>query len=202
MIKKNKPWHFDSLQSRAFHIIHKWRSDYQHRSAASFFWLFYFKWQANTTRLVSDFIAGRYQPEPMHKIYFSDEVITIWSLWDRLNQRLLLHQIKSTFKHVISSYCYHLTGPDGVKGALDALQLAMKSKKYHYVLRLDIKGYYANIDHGILIQQLCQAYDDPRLHRYFASIVSPLIDDNGVYIQNTKGLPRRSPLSPFLGPFI
>ena len=66
-------------------------------------------------------------------------------------------------------------------------------------MRLDIKGYYASIQHDILFKQIKNTFDDPRLVHYFDQIIHHTVYDAGNYRTPTQGIPMRSSLSPFLG---
>jgi hypothetical protein len=92
----------------------------------------------------------------------------------------------------------HIQGPNGVKTALAWLHNVMNAKNYRYVIRADIKSYYASIDHRILLQQTQQAFQDPRVQHYLEAIITAPIDDRARLLTPTSGIPRRSPLSPFL----
>jgi hypothetical protein len=74
----------------------------------------------------------------------------------------------------------------------------MNAKPYRYVIRADIKSFYASINHRILLQQTQQAFQDSRVQRYLEAIITAPIDDGGRLLTPTTGIPRRSPMSPFL----
>ncbi len=111
----------------------------------------------------------------------------------------LLKHSRKTVSHIISPQCFHLAGPNGVKAACSSVTNALKAKPFRYVIRGVIKGYYASIDHWILLEQLNDRFDDAILKRYFHDIVTVPIDRDGVLSLPTKGIPRRSSVSPFFG---
>jgi hypothetical protein len=80
-----------------------------------------------------------------------------------------------------------------------AIKAALNTGTFHYCLRIDIKSYYASINHQILLDQLYKNYDDPRLRRYFEAIVTTGIDCDGQVFLPKQGIPLRSSLSPFFG---
>jgi hypothetical protein len=130
---------------------------------------------------------------------FPDEVIRAWTYLDRLILHLILKIIKPTFKYVISPLCLHLNGPSVIKYITQDIKAALNTKKYNYFLRIDIRSYYASIDHRILLDKLYKNYDDPILRQYFESIVTVGIDIGGQVILPKRGIPIRSSLSPFFG---
>lgn len=60
-------------------------------------------------------------------------------------QNILLNQLKPTFQHVMNPDCYHLAGPTGVKYATQRIKQILQDEKPNYVLRLDIRSFYASI---------------------------------------------------------
>ncbi len=161
-------------------------------------WSFIFVWPKRIEVWIEQFRQGDYLFSPMVQYNFFGEVVRIWDYPDRLICKLILNIIKPTFKHIISNRCYHLHGPNGVKIAIRHLTNALSYRSYQYVIRADIRGYYASISREILTQQLLQHFQDPRLHHYFTQIVNTAVDRNAeVFVP--KGIPRRSSLSPFFG---
>ena len=101
--------------------------------------------------------------------------------------------------HVISARCLHLAGPSVIGKTTREIKAALSTGQFHYFCRMDIKGYYASINHGILIDQLHQHYDDPVLLKYLEAIITTGVDVGGQVILPKQGLPLRSSLSPFFG---
>ena len=127
------------------------------------------------------------------------ETITIWSYPDRMILSLILKTIQSTFKYIISRRCIHLGGPNQVKPAISQVKNALERGSFRYVMRVDIKSYYASIQHDILISQVRRHFDDPRILRYLEDVITTAIDDGGDVFLPKEGIPRRSSLSPFFG---
>ena len=197
--RNSKHWQSSRLLILADTWLQRLRVRKQSASEHSHWWDFVFRWRREKMSYCQDFIAGVYRFSPMQRFAFAGETITIWDYPDRLIISLLLSLIKPVFKHIISPQCLHLQGPSGVKTATQQLQKALKSKPFRYVIRADIRGYYASIDHEILIQQVQESFDDPRVRGYFQAMITAPIDAGGVLLSPNKGIPRRSGLSPFLG---
>lgn len=192
-------WCVKTLLRYATAWLAKKRLSHRGASEHSLWWDFVYRWPREIHAWVDDFVTGRYAFSTRIRFHFSDETIDVCEYRDQLMLSLLFQQIKPTFPHVISKHCLHLQGPNGVKTALRWLHNVMTAKEYRYVIRVDIKSYYASIDHKILLQQVNAAYDDPRIKHYLEAIITTPIDDGGRLFTPQKGIPRRSPLSPFLG---
>ena len=162
-------------------------------------WHFVSTWPLCLMSWLKAFREGSYQFEPIHRYRFSDEVVDLWSYQDRMIIALLLAIIKPTFPHLISNRCLHLGGPTQVKTAITQIKSALCHKPYRYIIRFDIKSYYASIDRAILLNQVKTGYDDPRVQGYFEQIIHHAIDDGGNVFLPQTGIPLRSSLSPFLG---
>lgn len=158
-------------------------------------WAFIFSWAKHEQREIEKFIKGEYRFDPLETYAMPDETITVWNYKDRLFVRALLYLIKPLFKHIIPASCVHLVGPSGVKTALDLLQRALATGKYRYFMRIDIKNYYASMEHKILIEQTQRYFKDSRVLNYLEQIITIPILNKGMINISKRGIPRRSSLS-------
>jgi len=165
----------------------------------SCWWIFVYNWSQLINQWISDFISGNYRFDPMVTYHMDNETIIIWDYRDRLIVKWLHKIITPLFKHIISPLCFHLQGPSGVKAAVKKIKKALEYKSFRYFIRADIKGYYASIDRNILVKQVQQHFNDPRLLKYLENIINIPIINDGVIFSPDKGIPRRSSLSPFFG---
>ena len=62
---------------------------------------------------------------------------------------------------VFSPRCHHVAGHGGAKAAIRAVGDALPD--FPFVLRSDVKSYYASLDHERLLAQLHAAIAEPRL---------------------------------------
>jgi RNA-directed DNA polymerase len=146
---------------------------------------------------IEHIIDGSYNPGCIERFYFSDERCDSIPVRDRVLLRVIFEELKPTFKHVISPYCYHLLGPNGVRKASADIRQALAEKKPQYFIRADIKSFFASIPHELLIKDINTYYDDPQLGRLLEQVIkTPIKTPNG-YINPDKGIALRSPLSNF-----
>ena len=162
-------------------------------------WRFAYIYPAVRNLWLMDFIHGRYRFSPMQRLHFFRDTITVWSYPDRLILFLLLKIIKPTFKYIISPCCLHLGGPSQVKPALSQIKRAVEQQCFSYVIRTDIRSYYASIQHDILTKQVQEHFNDPRVLHYLEDIITIGVDDGGNILLPKQGIPIRSSLSPFFG---
>ena len=198
MIQQPANWNINTLLPIAKTIYGKLVYQKRHGAIKSDWWavgfpLTYLQAQIQT------FIQGTYQFSPMQQFTFKADTIRVWGYVDRIILRLFLRILKPTFQHIISPYCYHLAGPNGVKNALRYVENALQTGEFYYAIRIDIKSYYGSINHRILIQQVYDNFDDPKVRRYLTDIITAAVDDRGNVFLPRLGIPRRSSLSPFFG---
>ena len=112
-------------------------------------------------------------------------------------QRILYVLIKPTFKYIIEKTCLHLGGPSAIKKAADHIEQALKQTPYRYLIRTDIKSYYASINHSILKDQIRAEFDDPKVLHPFCNIIDVPIDYGGYLRTPQTGIPRKSSFSSF-----
>ncbi len=72
---------------------------------------------------------------------------------------------------------------------------------YRFVLRTDVKGYYENIDHRILLEQLSHYIKDRFLLNLLCQYLMRTVHRGGSYREITQGISRGCPLSPVIGAF-
>jgi len=72
---------------------------------------------------------------------------------------------------------------------------------YQYVIRTDVKAYYASIDHHLLINKLAQHIKDKALLNMLWQVMNRTVEQGGVFKEITLGISRGCSLSPLLGAF-
>jgi hypothetical protein len=148
---------------------------------------------------IQSMIDGTYDPRCLKRLYFTDEVVDHLHLSDRILQHILLKQLKPTFKHVINPNCHHLEGPGGVRSATQRIKQELQKGEVKYVLRVDIRSYYASIPHFKLLRDIKKYYHDPKLIAMLENIITNPIETARGYKNTGYGIALRGPLSQFLG---
>jgi RNA-directed DNA polymerase len=192
-------WTFPSLLEQAEQWYLSVRAKVGIAEETHHWWPFSYKWKSTVKSCLSSFIAGAYVFSPMKQYCFPEETIRIWCYSDRLMVRLLFLILKPCFKHIIPATCHSLKGPGAIQGITKDIKVALDSGAYHFAMRIDIRSYYASIDHGVLLKQLAEVLDDKRVLHYLNAIVTIAIDKEGIIFRPQKGIPLRSALSPFFG---
>ncbi|MBT5228874.1 MAG: RNA-dependent DNA polymerase [Methylococcales bacterium] len=131
--------------------------------------------------------SGDYQPEPYR--YFTvyepkTREIAAAHIKDRIVHHAICHVLGHHFDSVMLSNSYACRK---TKGQHKAIQKAQKlSQKYQYVLKFDVRKYFASIDHGVLLGILEHIIPDEALFKLCKSIIQyPLLLSTG----DGRGLP-------------
>lgn len=184
------------IGKKLFAKIHKRKYHAHHNHEIHFMAREINKWLPNGMKAVLD---GTYDPRCLKRYYFSDEVVDQLHLSDRILQNILLKQLKPTFKHVMNPNCHHLAGAAGVKHATERIKQALQDEHPKYVLRVDIKSYYASISHFKLLQDIKKYYHDQKVLTMLKNIITNPIETPRGYKNSGRGIALRGPLSQFFG---
>ena len=142
--------------------------------------------------------AGTYQFSPLTRYEFPDRTLSLWTSQDMIVLKLITQAMESCMAPHIAESCYHIKGHGGLKKAVHNTHTALPH--YHYVLRSDIKSYYASIRFDRLMP-IIESYIN---HHVLLSLISKALrrteTSGGLFWDYEEfGIPKGSPLSPFLG---
>jgi RNA-directed DNA polymerase len=196
-ILANKPW----AKINLFHLLQSTAGKITKDSLYKHFNHTIHSFRRNKNAIIDDLIAkmisGNYYPEPIKRIYLKDDCFDFIQYPDKIVQRVLLKIIRPTISHIVHKYCFHRHGPHGCKKAIGHVKYGARTGRYKYMMRLDIKSYYASIGHHILLKLLSNDYKDKRLLQLFKNIITAdLITKKGITNPH-KGIYLRSPLATF-----
>ena len=143
-------WQSITINRMIQHFMNRLYQCYRLRHANHPFWIFYCDCKQYSDNLVKAVIQGHYQMQPMIGYRFYGHCEAFSSFQDVLVQKILYRIIKPTFKAIISSTCRHLSGPNQIKHITHEITQALTQQDYRFVIRTDIKSYYASIGHHLL----------------------------------------------------
>lgn len=137
---------------------------------------------------------------PVKVLSTSSGLIESWEHRDRALLRPITCLLQPPVQAALSRNCFHLKGHGGTKGALDLIRSLLRSGRYLFVARSDARGYYANIRHRILLEQLREHCDhSPTLRLVQQYCVRTLVKDGCYHDVERKGISPGCPLSPLMG---
>jgi len=99
----------------------------------------------------------------------------------------------------VSDRCTYLKGHGGAKYAVREVRDHLPDNRF--VLRTDVKSYYASIDHLMLLDQLAVHIKDRRVLNLLGQYLRRTSERGGVFWDYEKGISLGCPLSPLIGAF-
>ena len=125
------------------------------------------------------------------------ETLHLWSSQDALVLKMLAMALPDAL--ALSSLCTHIKGHGGLKATVSALHAALPD--YTYVMKTDVRGYYASIDHTILLRRLDKDIADPFIWCLLVQFVKRSVERGGTFKSITCGISRGCPLSPVIAAY-
>ncbi len=185
----------DAVLDRAYTWLCARRRDY---SAHDDVWTVRRRWPRLKPQLQAQLRAGTYRFSAVRRIQTAEGAVEVWAALDALVLKALAIVLARRLAPHLSPRCTHLAGHGGSKAAVRAVAENLAANTF--VLRADVKSYYASIDHDLLLDQLRPLIPDRRALALITQYLRHVIyGDDGLYRDVRRGLCRGCPLWPLLG---
>ena len=152
--------------------------------------------------LYREFLEDRYQPKPALRVFIpkSDgrqRPLGIPTVKDRIAQAAVRGILEPIYE---KEFCDCSLGFRKGKSQIDAINKIEEYKEqgYKWVLDADIKGFFDNIDHKLLIEFIKQKVTDGWVIEIIKSWLTMGVMKDGEYIPTEKGTPQGGVISPLL----
>jgi RNA-directed DNA polymerase len=122
----------------------------------------------------------------------------IASLEDKIVQQAVLWVIQSIYEQDFLGFSYGFRPGRSQHHALDALSVAVTSKRVNWILDADIEGFFDAIDHEWMIKFLEHRIGDRRILRLIRKWLRAGVSEEGEWSRTTVGSPQGSVISPLL----
>lgn len=121
-------------------------------------------------------------------------------IWDRLIQQCIKQIMEPICEARFSNSSYGFRPLRSVENAIQRTYQLMQNANLHYVVEFDIKGFFDNVNHRKLIQQIWSiGIHDKKLIAIIKRILkAPIRLENDSTIYPTKGTPQGGIISPLL----
>ena len=159
-------------------------------------------WKDNLYKIWNRMSSGSYFPPPVKAVEIPKKsggtrILGVPTVADRVAQMV----VKLYFEPNVEPYFHEDSyGYRPRKSAIDALAITRKRCwKYDWVLELDIRGLFDNIDHELLMKAVRKHTDNPWVILYIQRwLKAPFQMPDGTVQERTKGTPQGGVISPVL----
>jgi hypothetical protein len=161
-------------------------------------WDFRRDWAQEKDRLTVDLRSGRFRFGLLQRIITSvGETLDLWSARDALVLKALTIVLADVLP--VSARCTHVKGHGGAKAAVRQVHNHLTANRF--VLRTDVKSYYASIDHLLLMDRLAVHIGDRRILNLLGRYMRRTVEQGGWFFDHKRGISLGCPLSPLMGAF-
>jgi group II intron reverse transcriptase/maturase len=159
--------------------------------------------EANLKNLSDRLAQGTYRAKPVKRVYIpkadgKQRPIGIPVLEDKIVQRATVAVLNAIFETDFLGFSYGFRPGRSCHRALDALAVAIQSRKVSYILDADIRGFFDSLDHEWLIKFLEDRIADRRVIRHIRKWLNAGVLEEGKYIEQEEGVPQGGSISPLL----
>lgn len=159
--------------------------------------------EENIVNLHGRIHRGAYRAKPSRRVWVPkpdgrQRPLGIASLEDKIVQQAVLWVLQSIYEQDFLGFSYGFRPGRSQHDALDALSVAITSKRVNWILDADIEGFFDAIDPTWLIKFLESRIGDRRILRLIRKWLQAGILEEGERRETTVGAPQGSVISPLL----
>ena len=156
----------------------------------------------NREQITTQIRGGKYLPQPIRGVEIKKSngkkrLLGVPTVTDRLLQQAVGQVLALKFDREFEDYSY------GFRYNRNAQQAVLKAQQYinggyRHIVDIDLKSFFDEVDHCILLQLLYRKVKCPLTLRLIRKWMRAPIEINGKLVKRRKGVPQGSPLSPLL----
>lgn len=146
---------------------------------------------------------GAYRALPSRRVYIpkangKQRPLGIAALEDKIVQSAVVRVLNQIYEEDFRGFSYGFRPGRSQHGALDALYVGIRGRKVNWILDMDLKGFFDNIEKEHLMEMVGIRIADPRVLRLIRKWLNAGIVEDGQWIETEKGTPQGAVISPLL----
>ena len=158
---------------------------------------------SNIDNLLDRMKKFSYKPKPVRKTYIPKSNGKLRGLGipcyeDKLVQGAMADVLNEIYENIFLKCSYGFRPRRNCHQAISQINWLIMTKKVNYILDADIKGFFDNIDHDIMMMFLEHEIADKNFLRYIRRFLKAGIFEDYKYYESDKGTPQGGLISPIL----
>lgn len=147
--------------------------------------------------------SGRYRPQPVLRQWAlkpdgRKRPLGVTCVEDKIVQKALVWVLEAIFEADFLGFSYGFRPGRGQHDALDAVYMAITTRKVSWVLDADIEACFDRIEHDKLLAVLSRRLSDRRVLHLIEQTLKAGVVDEGRWQASTMGVPQGAVISPLL----
>lgn len=161
--------------------------------------------EENVKMLISRMKQMSYKPKAVKRVYIpkvgsnKKRPLGIPAYEDKIVQDVMTQILNAIYEPMFKKFSFGFRPNKSCHQAIAYLDMMLHRYKTNYVVDLDIKGFFDNIDHEWLIKFLEYRINDKVYIRYIKRFLKSGILEQGKLLKSEKGTPQGGIISPVLG---
>jgi group II intron reverse transcriptase/maturase len=146
---------------------------------------------------------GSYRAKAVRRVYIPktdgrQRPIGVPALEDKIVQRAAAEVLNAVYEADFYGFSYGFRPGRSAHDALDALTVAIETRRVNWVLDADIRGFFDTINHEWLVKFIQHRIADPRVERHVKKWLKAGVMEDGIKRTVEQGTPQGGSISPLL----